>query len=121
MVDPKQKINHNRTPGVFKEEFRGDEMICLNPKNYYCFVQDGKDKLSCKGVSRNQNRNLLTIDKFKEVIEERKSLNATNYGIKLDKKSQIVMTYSMNKRGLSYFYNKRVVLNDGIHTKTLDL
>ena len=41
-----------RTPGLFKEEWRGDGCVALNSKTYYCFREDRKDKFSSKGVNR---------------------------------------------------------------------
>ena len=50
---------NKRTPGLFKEKKQGDSIIGLCSKTYYCF--GGKDKFSCKGVSKGLN----AIDKYK--------------------------------------------------------
>ena len=46
---------HDRTPALFKAEFKGTRMIALTSKCYY--AEDGKmkAKVSCKGVSKKQN------------------------------------------------------------------
>ena len=47
---------HDRTPGLFKAEFRGTRMIALTSKCYYAEDQETlKKKFSCKGVNKRQN------------------------------------------------------------------
>ena len=46
---------HDRTPGLFKEEFQGTRMISLTSKCYYVEDEKSKAKFSCKGVSKKQN------------------------------------------------------------------
>ena len=31
----------SRTPGLFKEEFRGDGIVALNSKTYFCWQNNG--------------------------------------------------------------------------------
>ena len=49
--------SHNRhdqrTPGLFKEEFRCTEMVALCSKTYCCFDEEVQNvKLSCKGLNK---------------------------------------------------------------------
>ncbi|PIK33652.1 hypothetical protein BSL78_29538 [Apostichopus japonicus] len=105
-----------RTPGLFKLEWQGDGIVSLNSKCYYCFGSD-KEKVSCKGV--NGNSAILTKDKFLEVIQNKRSLQATNRGFRM--KSGQMQTYVQEKTALSYLYVKRKVSNDGVSTTPLDL
>ena len=112
-----------RTPGLFKTEYVGDEICFLNPKTYCC--EGEKNKLSCKGVIRKLNP--LKMEDFTKVLygEERDGVtynvkhNVTNKGFRfVDGKMR---TYSQLKCGLNPIFIKRKVLPDKIHTEPLDL
>ena len=119
--DITEKQFHKRTPGMYKLEFRGDGMICLNSKVYHIWGLD-KDgnvlfKTSSKGMQeRNAN---LTRDNFLEVLFEKVEHEIQNSGFIQD--GLQTRTYTQDKRGLNYFYCKRVVLDDGINTTYLDI
>ena len=92
-------------------------MIALTSKCYFADnAEESIPKFSCKGVSRRQNemswgrhRNVLfgVLDKV------------TNIGFR--KKENHIVTYEQTKLGLSAYYDKRVVHEDGIHTSCLGL
>ena len=49
----KHKQHDKREPGLFKEEFRCAEMLCLCSKTYCCYdVTSNKLKFSCKGLNK---------------------------------------------------------------------
>ena len=105
-----------RTPGLFKLEKQGKRMIALCSKCYY--QDDGPDtaaKVSAKGVSQRQNP--LRWERYDSAL-----LGAcdtvTNRGFRMHKGA--MYTYEQRKRGLSAYYDKRVVLPDGIHTDPLE-
>ena len=109
-----------RTPGLYKMEFRGDGMICLNSKVYHIWGQD-KDgnvvfKTSSKGM---QERNKLLRENFLDVLYGKTEHFVENSGFVQD--GLTTKTYTQHKRGLNYFYCKRIVLQDGIHTTYLDI
>ena len=114
--DPRSK----RTPGLLKMEFQGTRMIALASKCYYA-DNEGDDeasrkeqKASSKGVKKNQNQK--TWDHYEAALggyEDR----ANNVGFRRDGDKMI--TYNQEKLGLSAYYDKRVVLEDKIHTKNL--
>ena len=106
---------HDRTPGLFKEEFRGTRMIALTSKCYYAEDQETlKKKFSCKGVNKRQNE--MGWDRYLEALHG--SIDtATNTGFRVW--DQGVVTYTQRKLGLSAYYDKRIVLKDGIHTEAL--
>ena len=101
----------SRTPGLFKLEFQGQLMIALCSKCYYTEDSEGENKLSTKGVSKIQND--LTYQRFKKALEGSKNI-ATTRGFRI-RDGQIV-TYEQQKLGLRAYYDKRWVLEDGIHT-----
>ena len=105
-----------REPGLFKKEFEGNRLVALACKSYYC-SGDGENKQVSKGVSIHQNR--LTFDQYLEVLRNDQPLFITNRGFQT--RNHKVFTYNQRKRGLTSFYCKRKVLDDGIETVPLDL
>ena len=116
------KKHDKREQGLFKEKFRCSEMLCLCSKTYCCYDRkSNKYNFSSKGLNKR------TLDdcgdgpmtKYRKVLEEAVNVTSTNRGFRTMKHS--VATYEQTKKGLSYFYPKRLVAEDGIHTKPLDL
>ena len=91
-------------------------MIALCPKCYYVEDADGeKKKLSTKGMSKKQNE--ITWQRFKAALEGSKDM-ATNRGFRM--RDGRMVTYEQKRLGLSVFYDKRWVLEDGIHTEPIE-
>lgn len=111
----------SRTPGKFKQEFKGTAIVALNSKTYICSSapvegqHNGRTKLSSKGLSKRTNN--LTLNHYKKVLRSRRHLNGVNTGFV--RKRNNTVTYSQIKRGLSYFYGKRLVCSDGVTTRPL--
>ena len=110
-------------PGLFKEEFSCAEMLCLCSKTYFCYnKQTNKYKFSSEGLNK---RTLEDCgdggprSKYRKVLQESVNVASTNRGFGTIQHS--VATYEQTKKGSSYFYPKRVVEEDGIHTKPLRL
>ena len=104
-----------RTGGLFKPEFIGFRMIALTAK--CCFVE-GKDdtKFSCKGMSKEQNE--MTWQRYMNALKGELD-TGKNTGFRVHEKGMV--TYEQNKLGLSAYYDKRYVLEDGIHTRPLSM
>ena len=112
-----------RVPGLFKAEFQGKRMIALTSKCYYAdsggeagakLGGEGVKKFSCKGVSRRQNK--MNWERYKNALFG--SLDkARNIGFR--KRDNHIVTYEQSKLGLSAYYDKRIVHEDGIHTSCL--
>ena len=117
-----------RTPGLFKPEFIGTRAVFVGNKCYIAQNTEGI-KYSCKGVSRKQND--MTFQRYFDClgigdkVKRTKTLEvedidkATNIGFRVH--DQGIVTYEQHKLGLSAYYDKRYVLEDGIHTRPLDL
>ena len=106
-----------RVPGLFKPEFKGKRMIALTSKCY--FADNGEEsipKFSCKGVSRRQNK--MSWERYRNAMFGALD-KVTNIGFR--KKEHHIVTYEQTKLGLSAYYDKRVVHEDGIHTSCLSL
>ena len=57
--------------------------------------------------------------KYRKVLDEFVNVISTNRGFRTVHHS--VATYEQTKKGLSFFYPKRIVDSDGIHTRPLSL
>ena len=105
-----------RVPGLFKPEFKGKRVIALTSKCYY--ADNGRDegvkKFSCKGVSRRHNE--MNWERYRKALFG--SLDkARNIGFR--KRDNHIVTYEQSKLGLTAYYDKRIVHEDGIHTSCL--
>ena len=111
------KAYDKRTPGLFKVEAEGNAMIALCSKTYILKQKDDKYKFSSKGI----NKNALTspFDTYKKVLESRLPHSALNQGFRAH--NNTICTYEQRRAGISFFYCKREVLADGIHTKPLKI
>lgn len=99
-------------------EWEGDGLIGLAAKTYFCYnaANPKLDKYSSKGVNKTIQ---LTREHFLSVLNSKQPVRCTNKGFIM--KNNTVLTYRMEKDGLSYLYCKRKVLNDGISTTYLDI
>ena len=104
-----------RTPGIFKPEFTGTRMVALTAKCYIAQNSAGKVKYSCKGVSKKQND--MTFQRYKDCLNHVGIDKASNTGFRI--RDHGVVMYEQNKLGLSAYYDKRYVLEDGIHTRPI--
>ena len=113
-----------RVPGLFKAEFQGKRMIALTSKCYFADSgagashngdSDTKVKFSCKGVSRRQNK--MNMGEIQESTLNGSLDKARNIGFR--KRDNHIVTYEQSKLGLSAYYDKRIVHEDGIHTSCL--
>ena len=112
-------IQHDkREPGLFKEEYRCTEMIALCSKTYMCYNdKTGDTKISCKGL----NKNFLEepAAKYRKVMNDKECISSTNRGFRSI--NNAIQTYTTQRKGLNFFYPKRKVLPDGVHTIPLDI
>ena len=75
----------------------------------------GKERKSSKGVSQKQNE--LLWSRYEMALDGYKDM-ATNRGFRM--KDGAMYTYEQYKLGLSAYYDKRWVLEDGIHTEPIE-
>ena len=110
-----------RTPGLFKEEFRCTEMVALCSKTYCCYCSiTNALKLSSKGLNHSSIINDNPMEKYLMVMNTKEKIITCNRGFRV-MTNRAVYTYELRKSGLSYFYPKRKVRDDGIHTDPLDI
>ena len=116
------KKHDKREPELFKVEFRCTEMLCLCSKTYCCYDnKSDKLKFSSKGLNKRvlEDSGDGPMSKYRRVLDEAINLTSTKRGFRTI--NHMLATYEQTKKGLSYFYPKRQVQDDGIHTKPLNL
>ena len=103
----KHKQHDKREPGLFKEDFRCTEMLCLCSKTYCCYdVTSIKLKFSSEGL----NKRLLEqsgdgpLEKYRRVLNEKVNVTSNNRVFRANNHS--VLTYEQVEKGLSYFHPK---------------
>ena len=105
-----------RHPGLFKLEYTGSEMLALCSKTYFADGEQGS-KFSSKGIQKRAVKDAAGI--MTKVLETKQSASATNIGFRA--RDNTMFTYTQERAGFSYFYCKRKLQPDGIHTEPLDL
>ena len=96
-------IKHDkRTPGLFKLEASGKEMIALNSKTYL-LQQENDFKMSCKGINKLSVENPLKI--FHNCLFDKQTAGGSNRGFRA--RENTIFSYTQEKRGFGYFYSKR--------------
>ena len=116
------KKHDKRESGLFNEEFRRAQMLCLCSKMYCSYdKQANKYKFSSKGLNKKTLEDCGDgpMSKYRKVLEESFNVTSANRGFRTIQHS--VATYEQKKKRLSYFYPKRIVEENGIHTKHLQL
>ena len=117
------KKHDQRERGFFKEEFRCSKMFCLCSKTQYSY--DKQNNKYIFGSKRFSKRTLedcgdgRAMSKYRKVLEESANVTTTNREIPIIQHS--VPAFEQTKKGLSYFHPKRIVEEDGVHTKALQL
>ena len=118
-----RKKHDKREPGLFKEEFRCAEMLCLCSKTICCYDRrTNNNKFSSKGLNKRTLEECGDggpMSKYSKVLEEAVNVTSTNRVFRTIQHS--VATYEQTKKGLSYFYPKSKVEEDRMHTKALYL
>ena len=92
-------------------------MLCLCSKTYYCYdVTSNKLKFSSKSLNKRvlEQSGDGPLQKYRRVLNEKVNVTSNNRGFRTNNHS--VASYELVKKSLSYFYPKRIVETDGIHT-----
>ena len=96
-------------------------MLCLCSKTY-CRYDSKSDilKLSSKGLNKRTQEDAgdRPMSKYRRVPNEAENLKSTNRRFKTF--NHLAGTYEQTKKGLSYFYPKKEVLDEGIPNKPFE-
>jgi hypothetical protein len=80
--------------------------------------EDKKYKFSSKGIQKDKND--ITKERFEKVLTDQKYKDVcTNKGFRVI--DNYMITYTQEKKALSYYYDKRIVCANGIDTLSLPI
>ena len=99
------------------EEFLCTEMLCLCSKTYCCYNSlTNKTKFSSKELNKSvlEENSDGPLQKYRRVLDDAVKLASTNRGFRTI--NHQILTYEQTKKGRSFFYPKRIMDADGIHT-----
>ena len=97
-------------------------MISLCSKTYCCYdAKSDKYKFSSKRLNKRtlEENGDGPLEKYRRVTDEIINLTSPNGGFRTI--NHCAATYEQTKKGLSYFYPKRIVQSDGIHSAPLNI
>ena len=86
----KHKQHDNREPGLFKEEFRCTEMLCLCSNTYCCYdIISNKIKFSSKGLNKRvlEQSGDGPLVKYRRVLNKKVNVTSNNRGFRTNKQS----------------------------------
>ena len=118
----KHKQHNKREPGLLNEEFRCTGMLCLCSKTYCCYgVTSNKLKFNSKGLNKSEQQQSGDgpLERYRRDLNEKFNATPSKRGFRTNNHS--IATYEQYKKGLFYFYPKRIFKTDGIHTQQLSL
>lgn len=109
-----------KIPGLFSDETKSAIMtdFCALRAKSYSFILAGKEKIKAKGIIKHVVDNHMTFNNHKKCLfsVEEMDVDRENVSIRLFKHK--LMTIKTNKLTLNNFDDKRVILEDKIHTLT---
>ena len=118
----KHKQRDETEPGLFKEECRGTEMLCLCCKTYSCYdITYYKANFSLKGLKKPvlEQSGAVLLEKDRRVLNAKVNVTSNKRGFRAN--NQSVASYEQIKKVLSDFCPNRKVKSDGLHTQPLNL
>ena len=118
----RHQVVDSRTPGIYKLEHGNNEVcIALSPKCYFLRSQSDECKLRAKGVKSPFISLPSPQEAFLRVMQTHQRQTCVNRGFR--KIKQEMVTYEVQKIGLSFGYKKRLVLDtdNGIYTRAMDI
>jgi len=98
---------------LFKQEWTGFAIVALSSKTYFGLGE--KNKRVSKGISIKQNQ--FTHQQYLDVLKTQKRRSGTNTTFRSTDNE--IRTLAQQRCGLTYFYPKHIVLNDGVSTAPL--
>ena len=108
---------NKKVVGMFKDEAGGEiieESVGLRAKLYSYKMMEGKEEKKCKGVKKPVVKKSITFEDYKRCLFMRESqLRKMNV---IRSHEHVMYTEEINKVALSANDDKRVILEDGVHT-----
>lgn len=109
---------NKKVPGMFKDETSGkqiEEFVGLRAKLYsYKMFEDRKEENKCKGIKKIVVEKTITHEDYRECLFK-KTMQLRKMNV-IRSYLHDIYTEEINKVALSSDDDKRVIINDGIHT-----
>ena len=103
--------------GMMKDEAGGKnikEFIGLRAKLYSYKMHEGREEKKCKGIKKNVIRSKITHEDYKNCLFQAKT-KLTNMNV-IRSRAHKIYTEKINEVALSCKDDKRIILEDGVHT-----
>jgi hypothetical protein len=111
--------DRKKIPGLFSDETKGDIMtdFCALRAKLYSYILSRKEKIKAKGIRKHIVDNHMTFNDHKKCLfgVDEKDVSRENVETIRSFKHKL-MTIRINKLTLNNFDDKRVILEDKIHT-----
>ena len=102
----------SKTPGLYKEEVKCDQIIAMASKTYVCkSISDNAIKLSAKGCNKLRMLAKDPYSLFEKVLKTHQPANTLNRGFRMHQSA--MHTYVQKKTAVTFAYYKRIVLEAG--------
>ncbi|KAL4135021.1 hypothetical protein QTP88_006689 [Uroleucon formosanum] len=107
-----------KIPGLFSDETKGAIMtdFCALRAKSYSFILAGKEKIKAKGIKKHVLDNHMTFNDHKKCLFGMENMDVNRENVSIRSFKHKLMTIKTNKITLNNFDDKRVVLEDKIHT-----
>jgi len=104
--------------GLFSDETKGAIMteFCTLRAKSYAYILDGKEKIKAKGIRKHVVDNHMTFNDHKKCLFGVENMDDNRENVSIRSFKHKLMTIKTNKITLNNYDDKRVVLEDKIHT-----
>ena len=106
--------------GMFKDEVAGKQIthfVGLRPKLYDFKVEEGKEVSKCKGIKKNVVKKTINFDDYVQCLfSNEKQMRSMKI---IQSRHHDIYSKEVNKIALSNEDDKRIVLEDKVHTLAL--
>ncbi|KAE9540697.1 hypothetical protein AGLY_003942 [Aphis glycines] len=107
-----------KIPGLFSDETDGlimTEFCALRAKSY-AYILDGREKIKAKGIRRHVVKNHMTFNDHKKCLFGEDEMDVKRENVTIRSFKHQLMTIKSNKLTFNNYDDKRIVLEDKIHT-----
>jgi len=115
---PCYNATKKKVPGYFSDETDGgtiSEFVALRAKSY-AYILEGEEKIKAKGIRGHVVKNHMTFSDHKKCLFGDTTLESYTANVSIRSFKHRIKTIISNKLTYNNFDDKRVILDDQIHT-----
>jgi len=107
-----------KIPGLFSDETDGRIMreFCALRAKSYAYILDDKEKIKAKGIRGHVIKNHMTFENYKKCLFGDADLDFYHQNFSIRSFKHQLNTIKMNKLTYNSFDNKKVIMEDKVHT-----